>query len=91
MLYLSWGTLRGLRRLFTTGETSPGLGSTGLLAHSAALVSCETREKLLSVVFEEVRKTRLILDFRPVGGGCTGIVGMGISCEYIYMGDVTFG
>lgn len=77
--YLNCGTLRGRRRLLTTGGISLDLGNAGLLAQRAALVSCETREKFRSGP-EVVRKTFLILDFNPEDGGNRGAVGMGTTC-----------
>jgi hypothetical protein len=77
-LYLNWGTLSGRRRLLTVGETSLVFGNTGLLAQRAALVNCVTREKLLSEL-EEVRKTRRILDLKPVEGCGIGVDVMDIS------------
>lgn len=62
---------------------SPGFGKAGLLAHRAALVSCDTREKVRSGP-EVVRKTFRIFDFSPVDGGGKGFVGSGVTCE-VYM------
>jgi len=71
---LNWGTLNGRRRLFTTGD---GFGRAGLLAQRAALVSCDTKEKVRSGL-EVVRKTFLIFDFNPEGCG-RGVVGIGVT------------
>lgn len=71
---LNWGTLNGRRRLFTTGD---GFGKAGLLAHRAALVSCDTREKVRSGL-EVVRKTFLIFDFSPEGCG-RDVEGIGVT------------
>lgn len=76
MSYLNWGTLSGRRRLFTTGD---GFGRAGLLAQRAALVSCDTREKVRSGL-EVVRKTFLIFDFSPEEGCGRGVAGMGVTC-----------
>lgn len=75
---LNWGTLRGRRRLLTTGGTSLDFGKAGLLAQRAALVSCETKEKFRSGP-EVVRKTFLIFDFSPEDGGDRGVGGIGIT------------
>lgn len=77
--YLNCGTLRGRRRLFTTGGTSLDFGNAGLLAQRAALVSCDTNEKLRSGP-EVVRKTLLIFDFNPEDGDNRGLVGIGTTC-----------
>jgi hypothetical protein len=74
MIYLNWGTLSGRRRLFTTGD---GFGKAGLLAQRAALVSCDTKEKVRSGL-EVVRKTFLIFDFNPEDCG-RGAAGIGVT------------
>lgn len=74
--YLNWGRLRGRRRFFTAEGTSPGFGRAGLVAQSAAFVNCVTNEKCRSGP-EVVRKTRLILERRPVDGGGIGFDGIG--------------
>ena len=78
-LYLNCGTLKGRRRLLTTGGTSLDFGSAGLLAQRAALVNWETKEKFRSGP-DVVRKTFLIFDLSPEDGGDRGAVGRGITC-----------
>lgn len=79
--YLNCGTLRGRRRLLTTGGTWPFFGNAGLLAQRAALVNCETKEKELRSGPELVRNTFLILDFKPVEEVGNGVVGIGVTCD----------
>lgn len=79
LLHLNCGTLKGRRRLLTTGGTWLDFGRAGLLAQRAALVNCETNEKLRSGP-DVVRKTFLIFDLNPEDGGDRGAVGMGITC-----------
>lgn len=62
-------------RLFT-GEISLDLGSTGVLAHNAAFVNCETKEKLLSEL--ELLNTRFIFDLSPDDCICGGLVDAGM-------------
>ena len=64
----SFGTVNGRINDLTIGGTVGPDGSTGLLAHKAADVSCVTRRALdKSFVFgpEDVRNTLRSLDFKP--------------------------
>lgn len=67
----SRGTVSGRINDFTTGGTVGPDGSTGVLAHKAADVSCVTKralekESLLLFGPEDVLNTFLNLDFKPI-------------------------